>query len=116
MGFTLALTTLSEKRLLRAETEKRQGRLRVPVKAAARAIEASTTGAVLLLLAQPEALRDARLIKPLRDTVLDSLTIEPTPGTDPEAITSARSAALLAVLSPRPGRRRPADARPVQSG
>jgi len=80
-----------------------QGRLRVPVQAATRAIEASTTGAVLLLLAQPESLRHPRLIKPLRDTVLDSLTIEPAPGTDPEAITSARADALLAVLTPHSG-------------
>lgn len=80
-----------------------QGRLRVPVDAATRAIEASTTGAVLLLLAQPESRRDPRLIKPLRDTVLDSLTIEPTPGTDPQAITYARADALLAVLSPQSG-------------
>lgn len=80
-----------------------QGRLRVPVEAAARAIEASTTGAVLLLLAQPESLRDPRFIKPLRDTVLDSLTVEPTPGMDLQAITSARADALLAVLSPQSG-------------
>jgi len=80
-----------------------QGRLRVPVEAATRAIEASTTGAVLLLLAQPEPLRDPRLIRPLRDTVLDSLTVEPTPGTDPEATVSARADALLAVLTPQSG-------------
>ncbi|MBU3064884.1 TetR/AcrR family transcriptional regulator [Nocardia sp. NEAU-G5] len=80
-----------------------QGRLRVPVEAATRAIEASTTGAVLLLLAQPESLRDPQLIKPLRDAVLDSVTTEPTPGNDPEVITSARADALLAVLSPQGG-------------
>ena len=80
-----------------------QGRLRVPVEAAARAIEASTTGAVLQLLAQPEALRDPQLIKPLRDAVLDSLTIEATPGTNLEATTSARANALLAVVAPNSG-------------
>jgi len=58
---------------------------------------------VLLLLAQPEPLRDPRLIRPLRDTVLDSLTVEPTPGTDPEATVSTRADALLAVLTPQGG-------------
>jgi AcrR family transcriptional regulator len=76
-----------------------QGRLRVPVEAAARAIEASTTGGVLLLLAQPESQRDPRSIRPLRDTVLDSVTIESAHGTDPTVITSARADALLAALS-----------------
>ncbi|MDJ0393658.1 TetR/AcrR family transcriptional regulator [Rhodococcus sp. G-MC3] len=80
-----------------------EGRLRVPVGAATRAIEASTTGAVLLLLAQPEPQRDPRLIRPLRDTVLDSLTLEPTPATDPDAIVSERADALLAVLTPQGG-------------
>jgi AcrR family transcriptional regulator len=80
-----------------------QGRLRVPVEAASRAIEASTTGAVLLLLSQPETVRDARLIRPLRDMVLDSLTTEPTSGADPETVTSVRAEALLAVLSPQGG-------------
>jgi len=92
--------TILRHMLERANT---QGRLRVPVEAATRAIEASTTGAVLLLLAQPEPLRDPRLIRPLRDTVLDSLTVEPTPGTDPEATVSTRADALLAVLTPQSG-------------
>jgi AcrR family transcriptional regulator len=80
-----------------------EGRLRVPVEAATRAIEASTTGAVLLLLAQPEPQRDPRLIRPLRDTVLDSLTVEPAPAADPDAIVSERADALLAVLTPQGG-------------
>jgi len=80
-----------------------QGRLRVPVEAATRAIEASTTGAVLLLLAQPESQRDPQLIRPLRDTVLDSLTVGPAPDTDPDATVSARADALLAVVSPQQG-------------
>lgn len=80
-----------------------EGRLRVPVEAATRAIEASTTGAVLLLLAQPEPQRDPRLIRPLRDMVLDSLTVEPTPLTDADAIVSARADALLAVLTSQGG-------------
>lgn len=91
--------------ILRAMLERAnsQGRLRVPVEAATRAIEASTTGAVLLLLSQPEALRDPRLITPLRDMVLDSVTIAPTPGEDARAIRSTRADALLAVVSPQGG-------------
>jgi AcrR family transcriptional regulator len=77
-----------------------QGRLLVPVEAATRAIEASTTGAVLLLLAQPETQRDPRLIRPLRDMVLDSLTTEPTTGADTQTIIAERALALLAVVAP----------------
>jgi len=44
------------------ERAREQGRLRVPVETASRAIEASTTGAVLLLLAQPEGERDPALL------------------------------------------------------
>ncbi|ABS03702.1 transcriptional regulator, TetR family [Kineococcus radiotolerans SRS30216 = ATCC BAA-149] len=80
-----------------------RGRLKVPVETATRSIEASTTGAVLLLLAQPEPQRDPGLIRPLRDMVLDALTTAPTPDADLEASTCARAAALLAVVSPQGG-------------
>jgi len=94
-----------------------QGRLRVPVDAATRAIEASTTGAVLLLLAQPETQRDPRLIRPLRDTVLDSLTTEPTTGADAESVIAARAQALLAVVAPddQGDRLLPADFSPAEA-
>lgn len=73
-----------------------QGLLRVPVDAAAVAIESSTTGAVLFLLAQPEHTRDARLIRPLRDIVLDALTEQSTP----RAPITDRAQALLGIITP----------------
>ncbi|MGW4401809.1 TetR/AcrR family transcriptional regulator [Amycolatopsis nivea] len=74
-----------------------QGRLRVPVEAAAVAIEASTTGAVLLLLAQPEEARDIEVIRPLGDLVLDALIDQAAPESSPIA---DRAQALLGIITP----------------
>ncbi|MBB1153893.1 MULTISPECIES: TetR/AcrR family transcriptional regulator [Amycolatopsis] len=74
-----------------------QGRLRVSVEEAAVAIEASTTGAVLLLLAQPEETRDIEVIRPLGDLVLDALIDQPTPESSPIA---DRAQALLGIITP----------------
>lgn len=79
------------------ERAREQGRLRVPVESAARAIEASTTGAVLLLLAQPEGERDPAPLTALRDTVIDSI-ISTEPATDVRTTIAERSLALLAAL------------------
>ncbi|NBH08265.1 TetR/AcrR family transcriptional regulator [Amycolatopsis sp. SID8362] len=79
------------------EHAREQGRLRVPVESAARAIEASTTGAVLLLLSQPEGERDPAPLTALRDTVIDSI-ISTEPVTDVRTTIAERSLALLAAL------------------
>ncbi|MBE1493896.1 AcrR family transcriptional regulator [Amycolatopsis lexingtonensis] len=79
------------------ERAREQGRLRVPVESAARAIEASTTGAVLLLLAQPDGERDPGPLTALRDTVIDSI-ISTEPATDVRTTIAERSLALLAAL------------------
>ncbi|MFJ9779836.1 TetR/AcrR family transcriptional regulator [Amycolatopsis sp. NPDC101161] len=76
-----------------------QGLLRVPVEAAVVAIEASTTGAVLLLLTQPEQARDAQLIRPLRDVVLDALTERTSPRPDHSPI-AERAQSLLGIITP----------------
>ena len=76
-----------------------QGLLRVPVEAAVVAIEASTTGAVLLLLAQPEQARHAQLIRPLRDIVLDALTEQAKPRADRSPIAD-RAQSLLGIITP----------------
>ncbi|MFI6043896.1 TetR/AcrR family transcriptional regulator [Nocardia sp. NPDC051321] len=86
--------------ILRAMLDRanQQGLLRVPVEAAMVAIESSTTGAVLFLLAQPEPARDAQLIRPLRDIVLDALTEQATlRPTDPIA---DRTRSLLGIITP----------------
>ncbi|WP_037715397.1 MULTISPECIES: TetR/AcrR family transcriptional regulator [Actinomycetes] len=75
-----------------------RGLLRVPVEAAAVAIEASTTGAVLLLLAQPEEARDVQLIRPLRDVVLDALTEQTAPAEGSPI--ADRAQALLGIVAP----------------
>ncbi|MFI1919828.1 TetR/AcrR family transcriptional regulator [Nocardia sp. NPDC020380] len=77
-----------------------QGLLRVPVEAAMTAIEASTTGAVLHLLAQPEQARDAQLIRPLRDIVLDALTEQATPRTGDHSPIADRAQSLLGIITP----------------
>lgn len=77
-----------------------QGLLRVPVEAATVAIEASTTGAVLLLLAQPEQVRHAQLIRPLRDIVLDALTEQATLRADDRCPIADRAQSLLGVITP----------------
>jgi hypothetical protein len=82
------------------ERAKVQGLLRVPVEAATVAIEASTTGAVLLLLAQPEQARHAQLIRPLRDIVLDAVTEQPTPHADDRSPIADRAQSLLAIITP----------------
>lgn len=76
-----------------------QGLLRVSVEAATVAIEASTTGAVLLLLAQPEQARHAQLIRPLRDIVLDAVTEQRRSGTDRSPIAD-RAQSLLGIITP----------------
>ncbi|MET9492412.1 TetR/AcrR family transcriptional regulator [Nocardia sp. NPDC006630] len=80
------------------ERANEQGLLRVPVEAAMVAIEASTTGAVLHLLAQPEQARDAQLIRPLRDIVLDALTEQATSRADHPIADRAQS--LLGIITP----------------
>lgn len=79
------------------ERAREQGRLRVPVDTAARAIEASTTGAVLLLLAQPEDERDPTPLTGLRDTVIDSI-VSTEPAADVRTTIADRALALLAAL------------------
>jgi len=85
------------------ERARLQGRLRVPVETAARAIEASTTGAVLLLLAQPENDRDQASLTRLRDTVIDSVVNEAEQVTDVHESVGDRAQALLAALGDGPG-------------
>ncbi len=80
------------------ERARRQGRLRVPVETAARAIEASTTGAVLLLLAQPEGDRDPAPLARLCDTVIDSIVSRAVAGGDVRTAIPGRALALLAAL------------------
>ncbi|MFB9928181.1 TetR/AcrR family transcriptional regulator [Amycolatopsis halotolerans] len=75
-----------------------QGLLRASVEAAAVAIEASTTGAVLLLLAQPEEAREVELIRPLRDIVLNALTEQKAPGESSPI--ADRAQALLGIVTP----------------
>ena len=77
-----------------------QGLLRVPVEAAVVAIEASTTGAVLLLLAQPEEARHIHLIRPLRDIVLDALTEQATLRADDGSPVADRAQSLLGIITP----------------
>lgn len=84
------------------ERARLQGRLRVPVETAARAMEASTIGAVLLLLTQPEADRDLAPLIRLRDTVIDSVVNEEEPGTDIGASVAAHAQSLLAALGDEP--------------
>ncbi len=79
------------------ERAREQGRLCVPVETAARAIEASTTGAVLLLLAQPEGERDPGPLTGLRDTVIDSI-VSTESATDVRTTIAGRAVALLAAL------------------
>jgi len=80
------------------ERARQQGRLRVPVESAARAIEASTTGAVLLLLTQPEGQRDPASMTGLRDTVIHSIISDAEPANDLRTSISDRALALLAAL------------------
>ncbi|MGV9297364.1 MULTISPECIES: TetR/AcrR family transcriptional regulator [Amycolatopsis] len=75
-----------------------QGLLRTSVEAAAVAIEASTTGAVLHLLAQPEETRDVELIRPLRDIVLNALTEQDAP--EESSPIADRAQALLGIVTP----------------
>ncbi|WP_269858805.1 TetR/AcrR family transcriptional regulator [Streptomyces sp. RPT161] len=77
-----------------------QGLLRVPVEAATVAIEASTTGAVLLLLAQPEHARHAQLIRPLRDIVLDAVTEQATSRVGDRSPIVDRAQSLLGIVTP----------------
>lgn len=87
--------------ILRAMLERANalGLLRVPVEAATVAIEASTTGAVLLLLAMPEHARHAHLIRPLRDIVLDAVTEQPNGANGPSPVAD-RAQSLLGIITP----------------
>ncbi|WP_305786395.1 TetR/AcrR family transcriptional regulator [Symbioplanes lichenis] len=80
------------------ERARRQGRLRVPVDIAVRHIEATTTGAVLLLLSQPESERDPATLIGLRDTVIASIVSDPSPAGDASTTIAGRALALLAAL------------------
>jgi AcrR family transcriptional regulator len=77
-----------------------QGLLRVPIEVAMVSIEASTTGAVLLLLTRPEQARRAELIRPLRDIVLSAVTEEPTPRSDDRSPIADRAQSLLGIATP----------------
>ncbi|GHG14502.1 MULTISPECIES: TetR/AcrR family transcriptional regulator [Amycolatopsis] len=79
------------------ERAREQGRLRIPVETAARAIEASTTGAVLQLLALPEDERDPAPLTALRDTVIDSI-VSTEPAADARTMIADRAVALLAAI------------------
>lgn len=80
------------------ERARRQGRLRVPVETAARHIEASTTGAVLLLLSQPENERDPATLVGLCDTVIASIVSDAEPAGNARTTIAERALSLLAVL------------------
>ncbi|GAA2557935.1 TetR/AcrR family transcriptional regulator [Winogradskya consettensis] len=79
------------------ERARQQGRLRVPVETAARHIEASTTGAVLLLLSQPESERDPASLVGLCDTVIASIVSDTGPTGDGPTI-AGQALALLAAI------------------
>lgn len=76
------------------------GLLRVPIEMAMVSIEASTTGAVLLLLSSPEQERRADLIRPLRDIVLAAVTVEPTPRATDRSPIADRARSLLGIATP----------------
>jgi AcrR family transcriptional regulator len=80
------------------ERAREQGRLKVPVVTAAEAIEASTTGAVLLLLSQPEHERDLTPLIRLRDTVLTSVISDEPASPAKETHIADQATALLASL------------------
>lgn len=77
-----------------------QGLLRVPVATALPAIEASTSGAVLLLLAQPAQERRIEHIRPLRDIVLTAVTDSPAASGSSASPTAERAQALLGIITP----------------
>lgn len=77
-----------------------QGLLSVGVEAAIVAIEASTTGAVLLLLAQPEQDRHIQLIRPLRDIVLDAVTEKGASRAADRSPIADRAQSLLGIITP----------------
>lgn len=76
-----------------------RGLLRVSVDAATVAVEASTTGAVLLLLAQPEPARDAAVIRPLRDIVLDAVTVRGASRAAGRSPVAERAESLLGIVT-----------------
>lgn len=85
------------------ERANQQGLLRVSVEAATVAIEASTTGAVLLLLAQPEQARRAEVIRPLRDIVLDAVTEPRASRAADRSPIADRAQSLLGIITPAGG-------------
>ena len=73
------------------------GRLRVPPALAARLILAAVTGVTLSLIGAPAEDRDPEISARMRDTLIDSLTTDPPPATDPGI--ASRALALDAALS-----------------
>ncbi len=80
------------------ERAREQGRLRVPVETAARYVEASTTGAVLLLLSQPENERDPASLVGLCDTVIASIVSDAGAAGEVGTTVAGRALALSAAL------------------
>ncbi|MEU8176358.1 TetR/AcrR family transcriptional regulator [Microbispora hainanensis] len=73
------------------------GRLRVPPALAARLLLAAVTGATLSLICVPAEDRDPEISTRMRDTLIDSLTTDPPPATDPGL--ASRALALDAALT-----------------
>jgi hypothetical protein len=73
------------------------GRLRVPSALAARLSLAAVTGATLPLIGTPAEDRDPEISARMRDTLIDSLTTDPPPATDPGL--ASRALALDAALA-----------------
>jgi AcrR family transcriptional regulator len=73
------------------------GRLRVPPALAARLTLAAITGVTLSLIGTPAGDRDPEISPRMRDTLIDSLTTDPPPATDPGL--ASRALALDAALT-----------------
>jgi hypothetical protein len=73
------------------------GRLRVPPALAARLTLATITGVTLSLIGAPAEDRDPEISPRMRDTLIDSLTTDPPPATDPGL--ASRALALDAALT-----------------
>jgi hypothetical protein len=72
------------------------GRLRFPPALAARLCLAAVTGVTLSLVGAPAGDRDPEISARMRDTLIDSLTTDPPPATDPGI--ASRALALDAAL------------------
>ncbi|MEO3872256.1 TetR/AcrR family transcriptional regulator [Nonomuraea sp. B12E4] len=73
------------------------GRLRVPPALAARLLLAAVTGVTLSLIGAPTEDRDPETFTRMRDALIDSLTTDPPPATDPSL--ASRALALDAALT-----------------